>query len=79
VIGEEPLEVAVGSTPAFSVSATGEEELTYSWHSSVGDLEFYRSETMELVAEVAAEGVIIIVVRDTLGGTEWRILPIAVR
>lgn len=78
-IQEEPVVVAAGTRPRFSVTAAGEAELAFAWHSSVGDLGFYRSETMELHADAAADGLLVAVVRDAVGGTEWRVLEISVR
>jgi hypothetical protein len=45
----------------------------------VGDLGFYRSHTMELRADAADEGHVVVVVRDAFGGTEWRVLEVSVR
>jgi hypothetical protein len=69
----------VGSTPQLSARATGIEPFTYAWYSSVGDLKKYRQPTAELDASDAADGTVLLVVRDGAGGVGWNILPASVR
>jgi len=67
---------SVGTKPALSVVVEG--DLKYAWYSSVGDLEKYRQPTAFLDAAEAADGHIVIVVRDDAGGVSWQILPATV-
>ena len=68
------LSAAVGTTPTLAVLATGG-ELSYAWYSSVGDLEHYRTPEAVLDADAPAEGTIVVVVRDAVGGVTWQLLP----
>jgi len=63
----------VGTKPSLTVIAEG--DLKYAWYSSVGDLEKYRQPTAILDAAEAAEGHVVIVVRDPNGGVSWKLLP----
>ena len=69
----DELVAAVGSKPALSVPA--DEALTYAWYSSVGDLENYRQPSAILDAAEPAEGHVVLVVRDDVGGVSWKLLP----
>ena len=62
----------IGSRPALTVTCAGGDLLTYSWYSSVGDLEHYHKQTATLKADAAADGAIAIVVRDDHGGVGWQ-------
>ena len=68
------LSAAVGTTPTLAVRASGG-ELSYAWYSSVGDLEHYRTAEAVLDADAPAEGAIVVVVRDAVGGVTWQLLP----
>ena len=69
----EELKATVGTKPALSVVVEG--DLKYAWYSSVGDLEKYRQPIAFLDADEAADGQIVIVVRDDAGGVSWQLLP----
>jgi hypothetical protein len=71
----DELVAAVGTQPELTAIGTGEEPLTYAWYSSVGDLSRYRQPSAVLDAAGAAEGTILLVVRDGAGGVGWHLLP----
>jgi hypothetical protein len=75
---EGPVFVPVGTKPRIGVVASGDGELTYAWYSSVGELDFYRSQTMTLDAIEAKSGRIVVVVRDASGGASHRIYDVTV-
>jgi hypothetical protein len=65
----------VGTKPALAAVGEGMEPLSYAWYSSVGDLEHYRKPEATLDAKAAAQGTIVVVVRDRVGGVDWHVLP----
>lgn len=71
----DELVAAIGTKPALTAIGAGREPLTYAWYSSVGDLARYRQPDAVLDASAAAEGTILLVVRDGAGGVGWHILP----
>ena len=71
----DALVAAVGTTPTLAAAAIGGEPLTYAWYSSVGDLEHYRTAEAVLDAAEPAEGTVVVVVRDSVGGVTWQPLP----
>jgi hypothetical protein len=71
----DELVAAVGTKPALTAIGAGREPLTYAWYSSVGDLSRYRQPDAVLDATDAAEGAILLVVRDGAGGVGWHVLP----
>lgn len=64
-----------GTKPELTAVGAGREPLTYAWYSSVGDLTGYRQPSAVLDAAEAAEGAILLVVRDGAGGVGWHLLP----
>jgi hypothetical protein len=74
---------AVGTKPQLTARATGAhgeiEPFTYAWYSSVGDVKYYRKPAAELDASEAADGTLLLVVRDSFGGVAWSILPASVQ
>lgn len=73
------LVAAAGTKPALTALGEGQEPLTYAWYSSVGDLELYRQPTAILDAAEPADGQLLLVVRDGVGGVSWQLLPARVR
>jgi hypothetical protein len=73
----DTLVAAVGSKPTLTAvgDAPDPTQLTYAWYSSVGDLEHYRAAEATLDAETAADGTIVVVLRDSVGGIDWQLLP----
>ncbi len=71
----QAVDAAVGARPALTANCAGSDVLTYSWYSSVGDLEHYHKQTATLKADSPADGTIAIVVRDDAGGVGWQVLP----
>jgi hypothetical protein len=65
----------VGTTTELEVAAEGTEPFTYAWYSSVGDLTYFRSATARLEAVEPAEGTLLVVVRDDVGGVSWLQVP----
>ncbi len=71
----DELVAAVGTKPELTAIGAGREPLTYAWYSSVGDLSRYRQPSAVLDAAGAAEGAVLLVVRDGAGGVGWHLLP----
>jgi hypothetical protein len=69
------LVAALGTKPQLTAIGAGSEPLTYAWYSSVGSLERYRQPTAVLDADQRAEGQLLVVVRDAVGGVSWQVLP----
>jgi hypothetical protein len=69
------LTAAAGATSELAVTATGALPFTYAWYSSVGDLSHIHSATATLATDAAGEGVIVVVVRDDVGGVTWQVVP----
>jgi hypothetical protein len=67
LVDGEKVTLGVGADPA----------LVYRWFSSVGDLTGYTTPTPRLDPK-PGNGVIVVVVRDTMGGTAWTITPATV-
>lgn len=72
------LEIARGTKPRLAAIGSSQ-DLSYAWFSSVGDLSFYRQPEAVLDASEAAEGLVVLVVRDAVGGAGWQILPAVVQ
>jgi len=73
----EPV-LAKGTKPRLAAFCEGGGEggdLRYAWYSSVGDLKFYRQPEAELDAATRGEGLVVVVVRDAVGGVGWQIAP----
>ena len=68
------LVLARGTKPKLAAVGTGD-GLRFAWYSSVGDLKFYRQPEAELDAATSGEGLVVVVVRDALGGVGWQIAP----
>ncbi len=64
-----------GTKPELTAVAVGPGPFTYAWYSSVGDLERYRQPTAILDAADPAEGSLLLVVRDSVGGVSWQLVP----
>lgn len=71
----DQLVAPAGTKPQLTAIGAGEGPLTYAWYSSVGDLSRYRQPDAVLDAADAAEGTILLVVRDGAGGVGWHLLP----
>jgi hypothetical protein len=71
----DELVAPAGTQPQLTAIGAGREPLTYAWYSSVGDLARYRQPDAVLDAADAAEGAILVVVRDGAGGVGWHVLP----
>ncbi len=71
----DELVAPAGTKPELTAIGAGREPLTYAWYSSVGDLAGYRQPSAVLDAADAAEGAILLVVRDGAGGVGWHLLP----
>ena len=65
----------IGTKPELTALPEGKEPFTFAWYSSVGDLELYRQPTAILDAAAIAEGTLLLVVRDSVGGVSWLVLP----
>ncbi|HEU0036029.1 MAG TPA: hypothetical protein VFQ53_35700 [Kofleriaceae bacterium] len=70
---------AVGAKPELTAVGEGQEPLAYAWYSSIGDLQYYRQQTAILDAAEPADGTVVVVVRDSVGGVDWQIVPASVR
>lgn len=68
------LVVQEGEKPALSALGDGD-ELEYAWYTSIGALSRYRQPEAILDANETGEGVVVVVVRDGVGGAGWQILP----
>ena len=64
-----------GTKPQLTAVPIGSDPFTYAWYSSVGDLKYYRRPTAELDAAEVADGRLVLVVRDSVGGVNWTVLP----
>src|SRR5262245_4235105 len=71
----DQLVAPIGSQPELTAVGVGQGELTYAWYSSVGDLKRYHQPNALLDAAEAAEGNILVVVRDGAGGVGWHLVP----
>jgi len=52
---------------------------TYAWYTSIGTLAHYRSEAATLEAGDPGDGMVVVVVRDDVGGVAWQLVPAHVR
>ncbi len=66
---------SAGATAELAVTADGTAPFTYAWYSSVGDLSHIHSAAATLETTAADEGVIVVVVRDDVGGVTWQVVP----
>jgi len=71
------MRAATGLDHAVEVTVSGTGDLTFAWYSSAGDLENYRSAAASLFADAPAHGTLVIVVRDSSGGVDWKVLEVA--
>jgi hypothetical protein len=64
-----------GTTPALTAIVDGIAPFTYAWYSSVGDVPHYHQQIAALDASSPKDGAVLLVVRDSLGGVGWQLLP----
>ena len=77
-----PIAVDQGATLALSVTTDPPmgEMARYAWYTTVGDIRYYQSNPCEMVVpDDAADGPLLIVVRDGTGGVAWRAASLQVR
>ncbi len=73
------LDATSGTSHQLAASCAGVEPLSYAWYTSIGTLQHYRAAQATLGADVAGDGVILVVVRDAQGGVVWQTMPAQIR
>ena len=74
---QPPIAVAPGETLAIQAASNASgDDVVYSWYSTAGEIEFYRSQETELEVadadDIPNPAWLFVVVRDGLGGIDWR-------